>query len=131
MKKHFHLPLLAALPALLAACGPDEVDTDGYGRRAFKTETECRVAYKRERSRGLTNPCSGERVGSSSRVIYFGPYTSTSSSGTRYLDYTSAGKVSQNGLSVSPTGRVNTYTAPTVSRGGFTTSARASGSVGS
>lgn len=129
--KKFHLPLLAtALPALLAACA-DDVDLDGYGRRAFRTDAECRVAYKRELQRGLTNPCTGERVGSSGRVIYWGPYTSRGANGTSYLGYDQTGKVARSGLQLSPTGRVNTYSAPTVSRGGFTSSARAGSTAAS
>ena len=161
MKKKFDLPLLAALPALLPAllssCGPDtpdKVDTSGMSRRAFKTEAECRAAYKTQIEQGLQNPCNREqRVGGG--FIFFGPWfgsmgsissssglntgstspgTSTGpipSQGTRYLGYTPSGTVSTSGLSINPNGKASVYSAPTISRGGFSTGARGTGSAGS
>lgn len=153
MKKNFDLPLLAALPALLpallTACGPDtkQVDTSGMSRQAFKTQAECLAAYKTQIDQGLQNPCNREtRTGGG--FVYFGPWygsmgrISTSSGlntgstspgtsaapipsqGTRYLGYTPTGTVSTTGLQVNPTGRASSYTAPTISRGGFSTGAR-------
>lgn len=47
MKKLFHLPLLTSLPLLLTACAgsDDRIDLNGYQRKAFNTEAECRAYY--------------------------------------------------------------------------------------
>lgn len=123
MKKRFALPLLATLPTLLAACGADDIDLDGYKRKSFRSQTECRAYYKKEINQGLRNPC----YRASGSALFFGPYFLASRLGTRYLGYDSRGKVSRSGLSISPRGVPNTFRAPTVSRGGFTNSSRASG----
>lgn len=160
MKKKFDLPLLAALPAvlpaLLVSCGPDtqRVDTSGMQRQSFKTQEECLAAYKPQIEQGLQNPCNRER-GVGGGFIYFGPWfgsmgriTSSGglnsgsptpgttaapipSQGTRYLGYTPSGTVSTSGLSINPNGKASSYSAPTISRGGFSTGARGTGSSSS
>lgn len=151
--------LPALLPALLSSCGPDQgkqVDTSGMSRQAFKTEAECRAYYKLQIEQGLQNPCNREQRAGGGGFIYFGPWFGSMGSissrggfnsgsptpgttsgpipsqGTRYVGYTPSGKVSTTGLTINPNGRASSYTAPTISRGGFSTGARGwGGSSGS
>ena len=130
MRKHFHLPLLAALPALLAACD-DRPDLDGYSRARYNTAADCQRAYRAQLAGGLQNPCQKSSAGS--RVSYFGPYMYNDGSSTRYVGYTSSGAVASSGLTYnSKKGSYSGFKSPGVSRGGLTTSGRAaSSSVGS
>lgn len=129
--KTFKLGLMASLPGLLAACGgSSDIDLDSYSRKAFKSETECRTYYKDSIKKGLSNPCD-RQVRSSGGFIYWGPYYSAGTTGTRYLGYSSPGKVSSSGLEIGKSGTVNTYKAPSVSRGGLNSTARAGSSSSS
>lgn len=135
MSKSFPLILMSTLPALLAACGPSssDVDLDGYSRKAFKSEAECRAAYKDVMAQGLQSPCARESRGSGG-FIFWGPYIGRTSASSRYLGYgtgAQAGKVSSSGLEIGKNGVSNTYKAPSISRGGLSTASRASGSSSS
>ncbi|UQN09553.1 hypothetical protein [Deinococcus sp. QL22] len=130
MKKLFHLPLLTSLPLLLTACAgsDDRIDLNGYQRKSFNTEAECRAYYRVQIERGLTYPC--ERSGSGARFIYFGPYFLGGFTNTTYLGYRRTGGVNSSGLQFKNGTYVGSYTAPSVSRGGFTSGSRSGGSFG-
>lgn len=127
MSKVIHLPLLAALPALLAACGNDQ-DLSRYSRTSYNSYAQCQAAYREQIRQGLQNPCQKtSRTGGG--FFYFGPYILNAGGTTRYVGYTPAGGVAATGLTSGKSG-YSTFKAPSVSRGGFTTSSRASGSFG-
>lgn len=117
MSKTFTLPLLAALPALLASCGND---LDRYSRGQYTTYEQCLNANRSVIQQGLTNPCQKRSSGG-----YYGPYVFIAGGLTRYVGYTSAGGLSGRGLTYdSKKGTYGSFKAP-VSRGGFTSSSRA------
>ncbi|GHF48414.1 hypothetical protein HNQ07_002649 [Deinococcus metalli] len=121
--KTFHLPLLAALPAVLAACGPGGVDTAGYNRWSYTSYQQCLDANRALLTQGLSNPC--QRSGST----YFGPYIRVFNGSRQYLGYDGSGKTVAGGVTYDPVrGSYGTFRAP-VSRGGFLGSSR-SGSFG-
>ncbi|MBZ9749537.1 hypothetical protein K7W42_01540 [Deinococcus sp. HMF7604] len=123
MSKRFTLPLLAALPAVLAACG-DDLDLDRYSRVRYNSYAECLAVNRAMTSRGLPNPCQKTSGG------IYGPYARIVGGTTRYIGYTSSGALSGSGLTYdSKKGTYGSFKAP-VSRGGFTSSSRA-GSLGS
>ncbi|WP_412029749.1 hypothetical protein [Deinococcus yunweiensis] len=122
--KAFHLPLLASLPAVLAACGPSGVDTNGYNRWSYASYQQCMDANRPLVTQGLSTPC--QRGGGSS---YFGPHIRVNGGTRQYLGYDRNGKTLASGVSYDPArGTYSTYRAP-VTRGGFLGSSR-SGSVG-
>ncbi|PIH00079.1 hypothetical protein [Deinococcus sp. UR1] len=121
MSKSFTLPLMAALPALLASCGND---LDRYSRTTYGSYEQCIIANRVLIQQGLRNPCV-RHTGSS----YYGPYVLIAGGSTRYVGYNNLGKVSGAGLTFdSKRGSYGSFKAP-VSRGGFTSSSR-SGSFG-
>lgn len=122
MSKTFHLPLLAALPALLASCG-DDIDLDRYKRTKYTSYQQCRLANQAAIQRGLQNPCQKTSGG------FYGPYIYLAGRTTRYLGYTAAGALARSGLTYdSRKGSASTFKAPNVSRGGLTSTGRASSS---
>ncbi|WP_221088492.1 hypothetical protein [Deinococcus aquaedulcis] len=124
MRKRFSLPLLAALPAVLSACG-DDLDLDRYSRVRYNSYADCLTANRSMINRGLSNPC---QKSSGSGGGYYGPYARIVGSTTRYIGYTSSGGLSGSGLTYdSKKGTYGSFKAP-VSRGGFTGSARAGSS---
>lgn len=130
MHKRFNLPLLAALPLIATACGPsDDIDLSSYKRKSFKSQAECQAHYRNQISKGLTNPC--QKTSRSGGSAYFGPYYFAAGGQTRYLGYRNDGRVSTSGVNFSGAKYTGSYSAPTVSRGGLSTSARAGSSVGS
>ncbi|MBZ9714527.1 hypothetical protein [Deinococcus multiflagellatus] len=121
MRKRFTLPLLAALPAVLAACN-DDLDLDRYSRVRYNSYADCLAANRTMINRGLSNPCQKSSGG------YYGPYARIVGSTTRYIGYSSSGGLSSSGLTYdSKKGTYGSFKAP-VSRGGFTSSARAGSS---
>ncbi|WP_155297560.1 hypothetical protein [Deinococcus kurensis] len=121
MSKSFTLPLLAALPALLASCGND---LDRYSRTTYGSYEQCLIANRVLIDRGLSNPCVYRTGGG-----YYGPYVRIVSGTTRYVGYDRLGKVSGAGLTFdSKRGSYGSFKAP-VSRGGFMSGSR-SGSFG-
>ena len=123
MRKAFHLPLLAALPAVLAACGDDDLDLDRYKRTKYTSYEQCRLANRDAIQRGLQNPCQKTSGG------FYGPYIWLASGLTRYVGYTSSGRVAPTGLTYDTrSGKTTSFKAPGVSRGGFTSTGRASSS---
>ena len=121
MSKSFTLPLMAALPALLASCGND---LDRYSRTTYGSYEQCIIANQVLIQQGLSNPCV-RHTGSS----YYGPYVLIAGGSTRYVGYNNLGKVSGAGLTFdSKRGSYGSFKAP-VSRGGFASSSR-SGSFG-
>ncbi|PTA69537.1 hypothetical protein [Deinococcus arcticus] len=121
MRKRFTLPLLAALPAVLAACD-DDLDLDRYSRVRYNSYAECLAINRVMVNRGLRNPCQKSSGG------YYGPYARIVGSTTRYIGYTSSGGLSGAGLTYdSKKGTYGSFKAP-VSRGGFTSSSRAGSS---
>lgn len=126
MRKTFHLPLLAALPGLLAACGDDDLDLDRYKRTKYTSYTQCRLANQDAIRRGLPNPCQKTGGG------FYGPYILLASGLTRYVGYKANGGVSPTGLTYDArTGKTTSFKAPGVARGGLTSTGRASSSSGS
>ncbi|WP_102126242.1 hypothetical protein [Deinococcus planocerae] len=123
MRKTFHLPLLATLPALLAACGgDDDLDLDRYKRTSYSSYQRCLAENRVYIERGMQNPC--QKSGRS----YYGPYMYFGSSTTRYVGYTPSGGLASTGLTYdSKKGTYGSFKAP-VSRGGFTSTSRASSS---
>ena len=131
MRKTFHLPLLAALPALLVGCDDDD-DYSRYQRLGYNSYAECLRAYQVQIAQGLGNPCYRNSSGSGG-FFYYGPYFYTSGRTTRYLGYTPSGGIDQRGLTYDAAkGRYGSFKASgvTVSRGGLTSSRRSSGSFG-
>lgn len=123
MRKTFHLPLLAALPAVLAACG-DNPDLDRYQRVKYNSYSQCERENRIYVQQGLSTPCQKTSGG------YYGPYMYFGSGRTRYVGYTSSGGVSPSGLEYdAKRGTYGSFKAPGVSRGGFTSTGRA-GSFG-
>lgn len=123
MRKTFHLPLLAALPALLVACGDDDLDLDRYKRTKYTSYQQCRLANQDAIQRGLQNPCQKTSGG------FYGPYLLLRAGLTRYVGYTRSGGVASSGLTYdSRTGKTSSFKAPGVSRGGLTSTGRASSS---
>lgn len=121
--KAFHLPLLAALPAVLAACGPGVVDTAGYNRWSYGSYQQCLDTNRALLTQGLSNPC--QRSGST----YFGPYIRVLNGTRQYLGYDRSGRTLAGGVTYDPARYTySTYRAP-VTRGGFLGSSR-SGSFG-
>ncbi|MFN4250492.1 hypothetical protein [Deinococcus sp.] len=121
MSKSFTLPLMAALPALLASCGND---LDRYSRTTYGSYEQCIIANRVLIQQGLRNPCVS-RTGSG----FYGPYVLIAGGTTRYVGYDNLGKVSGAGLTFdSKRGSYGSFKAP-VSRGGFASSSR-SGSFG-
>ncbi|BDP42313.1 hypothetical protein DAETH_22820 [Deinococcus aetherius] len=122
MSKTFHLPLLATLPALLAACGDNDLDLDRYKRTKYTSYEQCRLANQDVIRQGLRNPCQKTSGG------FYGPYILLGSGLTRYVGYTSSGGVAPTGLTHdSKRGTYGSFKAP-VSRGGFTSTGRAGSS---
>ncbi len=104
MPKTFRLPLLAALPALLLAC--DTPDT--RAQNTYQEQQEC--AWYEDDD---THNCYEEEDGLSLKKKKPSSYNSAS------------------GMVITPPVSKRAYSAPSgVSRGGFTTSPRSSGSVG-
>ncbi|MEF2276922.1 hypothetical protein V3W47_01345 [Deinococcus sp. YIM 134068] len=125
MSKSFHLPLLAALPALLVACGDDDLDLDSYKRTKYTSYQQCRLANQEAIQRGLRNPCQKTSGG------FYGPYLLLASGLTRYVGYTAAGRVASTGLTYNTrTGKATSFKAPGVARGGLTSTGRAGSSSG-
>ncbi|MFW8627749.1 hypothetical protein [Deinococcus sp. ME38] len=121
MSKSFTLPLLAALPALLASCGND---LDRYSRTTYSSYEQCLIANRVLIERGLSNPCQYRTGGG-----YYGPYVLIAGGISRYVGYDRLGKVSGAGLTYdSKRGSYGNFKAP-VSRGGFMSGSR-SGSFG-
>ncbi|MFC4426084.1 hypothetical protein [Deinococcus navajonensis] len=123
MRKSFQLPLLSSLPALLLACG-DRDDLGRYNRVQYSSYEQCMQANRAAVQQGLSNPCQ-----KSGRAAY-GPYIRYLGASTRYVGYTASGGVATSGLNYDKQGRVSSFKAPGVSRGGFTSSARSGGSFG-
>ncbi|SMB90862.1 hypothetical protein [Deinococcus hopiensis] len=129
MRKTFHLPLLAALPALLASCAHD--DYSRYSRVSYNSYEDCRRAYAAQIAQGLRNPCYRSSSGSS--FFYYGPYFYSSGSTTRYLGYTPSGGIDERGMSYDARkGAYGSFKARgvSISRGGLTSSGRSRGSFG-
>lgn len=125
MSKTFRLPLLAALPAVLAGCGGDP-DLNQYRRTSFNSYAECVRAYQPQIARGLQNPCQKTaRTGGGS--FYYGPYFFAGRGNTRYLGYDRSGGVAGQGLSFDSKGSVRTFSKPGTGRGGFTSGSRSRG----
>lgn len=133
MTKTFRLPLLSALPALLVACGSD-IDLDRYHRQSYNSYADCQRMYSAQMRNGLDHPCqksTSSAGGSSSSGRYWGPYTYQDEKSTRFVGYSPSGLPASSGLSFdTKKGTYGSFKAPGVSRGGFTTSSRASGSLG-
>lgn len=129
MSKTFHLPLLASLPALLAACGDRDDDLNRYSRLQYATYQECIAANQAVIEQGLQNPCAEEDDVGLKKKRYYGPYTLIASGLTRYVGYSSlrGGPLSSGLTYDSKKGSYGTFKAP-VSRGGLTSSARAASS---
>ena len=114
-------------------CGPDtsynQLEQDGYVRQQFNSYQECRIHYKDLASNMADDPCDDDDDGY--KKSYYGPYTKYSSSGsTSYVGY-SGGVASSTSTIRSSKGNYGSYKLPqVVSRGGFTSSGRASGSIG-
>ncbi len=126
MRKTFHLPLLAALPALLAACGDDDLDLDRYKRVKYSSYSQCVAENRVYMERGLQNPCQKTGGG------FYGPYMYFGGGWTRYLGYTASGGVAPTGLQYdTKKGTYGSFKAPGVSRGGLTSTGRARSSSGS
>ena len=135
MTKTFRLPLLSALPALLVACGKDAT-LDRYSRQSYNSYADCQRMYSAQIRNGLSYPCqqstgSTGGGGSSSSGRYWGPYTYQDGHRTHFVGYSPSGLPASSGLSYdTKKGTYGSFKAPGVSRGGFTTSSRSSGSLG-
>jgi hypothetical protein len=127
MSKTFRLPLLAALPALLASCGSDP-DLGQYRRTSFNSYSDCVRAYQTQVDRGLQNPCQ-KTVRTGGGFFYYGPYFFAGRGNTRYLGYdrSGSGGVAGQGLSFDSKGNARTFSKPGTSRGGFTSGSRSRG----
>ena len=128
MRKSFHLPLLSALPVLLVACGGDDDDLSRYNRVQYASYQQCMTANQAYIQQGLENPCTEEDNLDlyKKKKKYFGPYLLYTAAGTRFVGYLRSGAVSSRGLTYdSKKGTYGSFKAP-VSRGGMTSSARAS-----
>lgn len=130
MSKKFVLPMLAALPALLASCSR-EVPIDRYQRLSFNSYDECLQHYRPQIAQGLQNPCYRGTPTSSGFTYIHGPYFYNTGATTRYVGYTSTGTPSGTGLTYNrKSGRYGSFKAGGTSRGGFASSGRGSGSFG-
>ena len=126
MKKKFHIPLLAALPVLLAGCS-GEPNISQYQRTGFNSYQECMAAYRTQMQAGLQNPCTANRTYVGSGFRYYGPYLHNDGSNTRYLGYDADGNPARQGLRYdNAKGTFGSYKAST-SRGGLTSGSRGRG----
>ena len=135
MTKKFALPLLAALPTLLVSCRSNDVDISRYQRMQFNSYEDCPRYYRPQVAQGLQNPCARSSrtylSGGGTHFYYSGPYYYNQNGTQRYVGYDSSGNPASSGLTYnSKSGRYGSFKTGGTSRGGFTTSARSSGSHG-
>ena len=125
--KRFHLPLLAALPAVLSGCQSYNY-VNNYTRTSYPTYQACLAASQPYIAQGVPNPCVMQQVGGV--YMYYGPWMYFGGGYTRVVGYDSDGRMSRQGTTFDRTGRATgRFAAPKVTRGGFSTGSRSSGSV--
>ncbi|WP_261664064.1 hypothetical protein [Deinococcus sp. Marseille-Q6407] len=127
--KKFHLPLLAALPALMASCSSPGGNVNDYQRNTYATYEQCLQANQKYIDQGMQNPC----VRNQSSGGYYGPWFFFWGGGGagRVVGYNNDGSASRSGYQVDRDGRLSgRFQAPRISRGGFSTGTRGSGGTG-
>lgn len=125
--KTFHLPLLAALPALMASCASPAGDVNDYQRNSYATYEECVQANQKYIDQGMQNPCTRNQTAGG----YYGPWFFFWGGGLgRVVGYNADGSSSRSGYQVDRSGRLTgRFQAPQISRGGFSTGTRSAGST--
>ncbi|ADY26361.1 hypothetical protein Deipr_1210 [Deinococcus proteolyticus MRP] len=126
--KKFHLPLLAALPALMASCSSPAGNVNDYQRNSYATYEECVQANQKYIDQGMQNPCTRNQTAGG----YYGPWFFFWGGGLgRVVGYNADGSSSRSGYQVDRSGRLTgRFQAPQISRGGFSTGTRGSGNTG-
>lgn len=127
--KKFHLPLLAALPALMASCASSGGNVNDYQRNSYATYEECIQANQKYIGQGMQNPCT--RQNQTAGGGYYGPWFFFWGGGLgRVVGYNGDGTSSRTGYQVDRDGRLTgRFQAPQISRGGFSTGGRGTGSI--
>lgn len=128
MKKEFRIPLLMALPALLAGC-ERSADLNQYQRRGYNSYAECIAAYQAQIQLGMQNPCVANNtyVVGGGGFAYWGPYMYVNSGRTRYIGYDSGGQPSATAYTYDPKTNRYSTSSSSIRRGGFTRSGRSGG----
>lgn len=125
--KRFHLPLLAALPAVLSGCQSYNY-INNYTRTSYPTYEACLLASQGYLAQGIPNPCVAQQVGGV--YMYYGPWMYFGGGYTRVVGYDYDGRMSRQGVNFDRNGRATgRFAAPKVTRGGFSTGSRSSGQV--
>ena len=122
--KTFHLPLLAALPALMASCTAPSGTVNDYQRTTYATYEDCVRANQTYVNQGMHNPCARNQTSGG----YFGPWFFWGGGVGRVVGYNADGSASRSGYQVDKSGRLTgRFQAPQISRGGFSTGSRSAG----
>ncbi|MFC6617704.1 hypothetical protein [Deinococcus radiophilus] len=103
--KKFHLPLLAALPALMASCASSGGNVNDYQRNSYATYEECIQANQKYIDQGMQNPCT--RQNQTAGGGYYGPWFFFWGGGLgRVVGYNGDGTSSRTGYQVDRDGQL-------------------------